>query len=607
MIRFKAHRLRRLAALALAAALPAVAQLPVVPGEPALGPKDAPVAQLRIESKVEAAPSLRLHARLQPVAPSEIAALRRVNDGQILSGRLKRLAIGIVREPQYTPPLPSAPKLHWIKIPGGYAAQFSITSPDAAALRVSMALAGVPANVQLVFFGADGPSRLLGPVNVGDIADRTSPWWSPVTEGQTQTVELFSPGERDPGSLPLRAVAVSHLLTGPSSGFAKVSSMCTDVGCAGACNVDLSCSSLESSPPFVEASNAVAKMVFNDGGATFLCTGTLLNDTDASTQIPWFFGANHCFDNDSPPFKTTGEMQAVASTLQTYWFFQSSSCNSGVVSSAYRQLFNGSTYIYNDPSLDVLFLRLNGTPPQGAFFSGWDANPLQPGNLVIDVHHPLGDLKKVSQGSVLGFTTPSASPGTFATNQFVGIHWSSGTTEGGSSGSAILTLGQFGGQPQYLVRGALWGGFASCDNQSGTDIFSRLDRAYPALANYLSPRNAPAFDYTDLWWNPAHPGWGLNITQHASHVLFAVWYTYDANGKRVWYSMSEGTWTSPTTYAGPLFVSSGPAANGPFDPNQVTRTQVGSGTLQFSDANDGIWSYTVNGISGSEPITRQPY
>jgi hypothetical protein len=113
--------------------------------------------------------------------------------------------------------------------------------------------------------------------------------------------------------------------------------------------------------------------------------------------------------------------------------------------------------------------------------------------------------------------------------------------------------------------------------------------------------------YGDLWWGgEAQNGWGVAINQQY-RTLFAVWYTYDANGKRVWYSMSEGTWTSPTTYAGPLFVSSGPAANGPFDPNQVTRTQVGSGTLQFSDANDGIWSYTVNGISGSEPITRQPY
>jgi hypothetical protein len=188
-------------------------------------------------------------------------------------------------------------------------------------------------------------------------------------------------------------------------------------------------------------------------------------------------------------------------------------------------------------------------------------------------------------------------------NKFIGIRWSSGTTEGGSSGSAIFTQSASG----YVVRGALWGGAASCSNPGGIDMFSRFDLAYPVLANYLSPRNAPAFDYTDLWWNPAHSGWGLNITQHPSHVIFAVWYTYDANGKRVWYSLTEGSWTSPTTYTGPLFVSSGPAANAPFDPSQVTRTQVGTGTLQFSDANNGTWSYTVNGISGSEPITRQPY
>jgi len=597
--------LRWLAALLLGVAMPALALPLVVPGEPAQGPKAlAPAPQLRIEANVEAQPSLRAHAQLAPVSAAELAALRAVNTGRSTRALAKRVAIGLTRGAEYTPALPSAASLAWIAVPGGYAAQMSITSPQAAALRVSFALAGLPTDVQMVFFGSADPSRLVGPVRVGDIADRTAAWWSPITEGDTQTVEIFSPGAMDPASLPLRAEQVSHLFSAPSSRFEKTTS---DIGMAGSCNVDLPCSSLNGDSAFVNAANAVAEMVFNDSRFEFLCTGTLLNDTDSSTQVPWFYSANHCFDNDSPPLKTPAEMQTLANTLETLWFFQSSSCNSGTVSSAYRQLFAGATYVYNNPTSDVLFLRLNGTPPAGAFFAGWDASTLSAGTPVIDVHHPQGDLKKVSQGTVLGFTTPGAGPASAGANQYIGIQWNSGTTEEGSSGSPILTPGTFSGQSQYLLRGGLWGGAASCTDRSGEDVFSRFDLAYPTLAQYLAPAAAPAFDYTDLWWNPNESGWGLSITQHASHQIFAAWFTYGPDGKATWYTMPGGTWTSPTTFTGNLFTASGPAANGPFDPSQVVTVPAGTATLSFSDASNGTLAYTVNGVSDRKNITRQPF
>lgn len=605
--------LRGIAALFLAAALPTVAAVSSVPGEPAQGPKElVPAAQLRIERKVEAQPALRARVVLPAVSAGELAALRAVNEGQAARAVAKRVAIGLTRAAEYTPALPSASDLSWVAVPGGYAAQMSVTSPQAAALRVSFALAGVPANVEMVFFGSGDPSHLVGPVRVGDIADRTAAWWSPVTEGETQTVEIFSPGAADPAALSLRAQEISHLFAGPSDRFEKVSTGCdpttgTGIGCAGSCNVDLACSSLDSSPAFVNAANAVAQMVYHDTRFDYLCTGTLLNDTDPSTQTPWFYSANHCFENDVPPYKTPAEMQTLANTLETVWFFQSSSCNSGVASSAYRELFGGATYVYNNPTSDVLFLRLNNVPPAGAYFAGWDASIISSGTAVVDVHHPQGDLKKVSQGIVRGFTTPAAAPASSGVNQYIGIQWSSGTTEEGSSGSPILTLGTFGGQSQYLVRGGLWGGAASCTNRTGEDVFSRFDLAYSALAQYLAPANAPAFDYTDLWWNPNESGWGLSITQHASHMIFAAWFTYGPDGKATWYTMPGGTWTSPTTFTGTVYTASGPAFNGPFDKSQVVSVPVGSAALSFSDASNGTLAYTVNGVSDRKTITRQPF
>jgi hypothetical protein len=590
--------LRRMAAALLAAALPALAALPIVPGEPVQAPKAQAAPELRIEARVEAHPALRASARLAPVQARELALVRRANAGSRLAGKPKRVVIGVVRAQDATPRLPSAAELAWLPVEGGHAAQMAVASPDAQALRVSLDLAGVPGNVEMVFFGSGDPAHLVGPVRVADIPDRTSPWWSPVTEGETQTVEVFVPEGVDAPSLPMRAVAVSHLFSGPSSRFEKTSQ---DIGSAGSCNVDVACSASGGDAAFRNASASVAQMVFNDGSLVGLCTGTLLNDADKSTQVPWFLSANHCFDNEQAPYKTPGQMQQVAGTLDTLWFFEASTCGGSALGASYRELPSGATYIFNDATSDVLFVRLNGTPPASAYFAGWDANPVPVGTAVTDFHHPQGDLKKVSQGSVLGFTTPTVPPASSGVNRYIGVQWSSGTTEAGSSGSAIFTPSASG----YVVRGALWGGAASCSNRVGMDLFSRFDQAYPALAKYLSPANAPFADFTDLWWNPAESGWGLNITQHASHVIFAVWYTYDTSGKRTWYFMPSGTWTSSSTYTGPLYSASGSAFDAPFQ--GFAPTQVGTGTLRFTDASNGTWSYTVNGASGSEPITRQPF
>ena len=601
MIEPSFRALRRAAtALIAACALPVMAQLPVVMGEPVLAPKVAPpAAELRLTGEAAQARGPAAVA-LSPVTDSELAVMRGANASNAPQTRVKRVVIGVVRDAQAAPALPTAADLDWMPVPGGYAARMALTSPAAAALRVALSLAGVPGDVEMVFFGSGDAGHLVGPVKVADVADRAQAWWSPVTEGETQTIEFFAPGASDPSTLPIAASAVSHLLTGPASRFEK---RLTEIGEAGSCNVDVPCSSLESQPAFQDATNAVAQMVINDGRTVSLCTGTLLNDTDTGTQIPWFFSANHCFDNESAPFKTPAQMQVVANTLDTLWFFRSSSCNSKTVSAAYRELPTGATYIYNDTTTDILFLRLNAPPPQGAFFAGWSPNALTTGSSVVALHHPQGDLLKVSQGTMQGFTTPTSPPVSAGINDFIGIRWSSGTTEPGSSGGGLFT--NTGGQ--YLLRGALWGGGASCQATTGIDNFSRFDLAYSKLVQYLSPVASPSGDFTDLWWNPNESGWGLSIVQHPTRVIFAVWFVYGADGKPVWYVLPSGSWTSANVYSGTLYAVSGPPFTTSFNPSLVNQVAVGTGTLSFTDTNHGTWAYSVNGVSGSKSISRQPF
>lgn len=119
-------------------------------------------------------------------------------------------------------------------------------------------------------------------------------------------------------------------------------------------------------------------------------------------------------------------------------------------------------------------------------------------------------------------------------------------------------------------------------------------------------RKVSAANYQGLWWRaPAgsESGWGLNIAQQ-SGVLFATWFTYDSTGKALWLSMTANSVGGD--FIGTLYQSAGPVFSAkPFDPAAVTRTAVGSGRLTFDDANNGSFSYILNGTTQIKSITRQ--
>ncbi len=580
-------------AAALVACLPALAQQPSIHGVPAIATKAAPVAKLRL------APLTAPMTTLAPVSVGEMASFK-----QALRNSTKRTAIGIVRT-LGTAQLPSSADLAWKSVEGGTAAQLAVSSPQAGAMRLAIDLSAVPESVEIVAFGSGTPSRLEGPVRVGDIADRTQPWWSPITDGDTQTLEFFVPKGIDASSLQFRVTGVSHLFTTVASGLQKDTS---DINTSGLCNVDIKCSTLFPTLAFQNVRNSVALMVMQDGRNVFECTGQLLNDT-GNTHTPWFFSANHCFDNENAPFKTPSQMQTVANTLQTLWFFEALTCSNPRDTTVpnFVQLNGGSTYLYSNQPSDVLMVKLNDPAPTGSFFAGWNANSLAVGTAIVVVHHPEGDLKKVSQGSLVA---DSLFTGTTATNLFNEVKYSSGTTEPGSSGSGLFS---FDGS-EYQLRGALFGGAAACVSQSSTvantesDWYSQFDKAYASLQPYLNPAIVPATNYSDLWYNANESGWGLNIVQHTSNLVFAVWFVYGTNSSPTWYTFTNGSWTSPTTYAGQVFATTGPpASSATFNGSSVVVRQAGVGTLIFSDASHGTFQYTIDGVTGQKAITRQPF
>jgi hypothetical protein len=201
--------LRFALACLLAGALPALAQ--VVPGEPSKTPKAA-----------AATPILRLAPKaipggvtLAPVEDSELVRLRAANRANVSR---KRLAVGIER--RVTASVQGTTVERWSAVAGGLAAQASMTSPDAGAMRIGLDLRNVAPDTEMVFFGSDAPGKLIGPVRVGAIADRSVTWWTPITDGETQTIEFFSPrtvGAQPSGSPRPRTCSRRRRATSPSA------------------------------------------------------------------------------------------------------------------------------------------------------------------------------------------------------------------------------------------------------------------------------------------------------------------------------------------------------------------------------------------------------
>lgn len=116
----------------------------------------------------------------------------------------------------------------------------------------------------------------------------------------------------------------------------------------------------------------------------------------------------------------------------------------------------------------------------------------------------------------------------------------------------------------------------------------------------------------EMWWGgKAQDGWGINITQQAG-ILFGAWYTYGADGKALWYVMSDGVWTG-NTYKGAFFSTvSSPWLGAAYNPSQLQIVPAGTLTLNFSDVNNATMAYTFTsgpfaGTTQTKPIVRQPY
>ncbi|MGD9772715.1 trypsin-like serine peptidase [Diaphorobacter sp.] len=403
-----------------------------VPTKAATGPGvPIQIGQARGVAATASAAATAALLNWQPTAHgTQVAALRFVADG----ARGVRLGVQVRA-------LPDGAVLRFYAAPGG-----EVVQVDAQALRALAernALAGAT-----------------------DAAART--YWSPDFGGPQTTLEVEIPAGAQRSAVDLAVPRLSHFtMTADEAETALV----PKIGEAGGCNVDVMCR-----PEYIDQSRSVARMNFvSDDGGTFICNGTMLNDA-ASSGTPYFLSASHCIAT-----------QQEASSLVTEWFYRATSCRSLQTNPGATRLTGGATLLYTSAGTDVAFMRLNDRAPAGIVYAGSYFGGVATGAALAGVHNPQGDLQKVSLGTMQRYSlcdngscfSSNADEGNFLT-----LNWQEGTTEMGSSGSAVfITIGD----RRYVV-GQLFGGTASCTARDGVDYYGRFDTSYrAALQRWLNP------------------------------------------------------------------------------------------------------------------------
>lgn len=369
----------------------------------------------------------------------------------------------------------TAPLFNWTRLAdGSRRAAINVQSPGAKGVRLGLRVEQLPPGTQLRVYapdadevtevaGAEVLRSLQRNLDAGATGAEAYIYWLPTVDGAQAVLEVDLAPDVNPALLKVALPLVSHLQVLPSDNDALLKA-------AGSCNIDISCTSGNTT-----TMRAVARMTFTKDGKSYLCTGTLMNNT-RQDYVPYFLSANHCIST-----------QAVASSLETYWNYRSATCNSTQLAGDYQRIGGGALLLYASGTTDTSFMRLNSNPPSNATFAGWDASaPTGAGASVFSIHHPSGDLQKYSAGSVTSFancdsTSSSCTSAAVGGSTFHIVKWSTGVTEGGSSGGALFSSNR-------QVIGQLYGGTSSCSAPSGWDSYGRFDIAFNAsLSQWLSP------------------------------------------------------------------------------------------------------------------------
>ena len=241
-------------------------------------------------------------------------------------------------------------------------------------------------------------------------------------------------------------------------------------GDAGSCMVNVNC---EEGQDWQNEKKAVARIIIE---GAYYCSGSLINTTNLN-EAPFFLTANHCIS-------VVGKDAISNSNLDytfLYWNYEAPGC---VVTNVEPTILStsGAIVIANNAYSDFALLRLTEDPQNltnyTPYYLGWDCTG-QGGEPGVCIHHPKGDVKKIS--TVDGLPISSDWNGANY-NSHWSVGWKStlnghGMTQGGSSGSPLLNA-------THRVIGQLHGSNCdNCTNPNGRSKYGKFDVSWTGNYN----------------------------------------------------------------------------------------------------------------------------
>jgi len=372
----------------------------------------------------------------------------------------------------------------WIDLPDGSRLwRMRVRASGATDLRLGFGRFALPDGATLHVIGAD--RYYQGPYTNADAY--AGSFQAPVLPGELATIELRVPAG---AVLTDDALELSSVGAGFRDAFGRDdASKIGSPGTSGSCNVDVVCPLGQN---YGDDIRAVAYIEFRDDvdHDYYICSGTLLADVPRDHRN-YFLTAAHCIDSSTE-----------AASLIAYWNYQSTRC--GTPSAPAGGYFNddqhGAALRATRADADFSLLELSQAPDPGwnVYYAGWDASGAPPPG-TIGLHHPRGDVKKITAGPAPATTDNCIDTGGTSRN----THWltgpySQGTTEGGSSGSGLF-VAVGGGSPGRRLIGTLSGGDAACNGalpNAENDCYGKFAVAWNGpsaatrLRDWLDPANS---------------------------------------------------------------------------------------------------------------------
>jgi hypothetical protein len=342
-----------------------------------------------------------------------------------------------------------APASQWTTDSSGWRAySISVGSPGAVGMRIHLEKVGLPAGARLVIY--DRNNLHSASIIAAESLKGEQEVWTPTIFAEQASVEIQIPPGADVGAANLEVGEISHLYDIPQPSWLK----------EGTCHKDVTCY-----PDWAAEASGVARISYVKGGNAYLCTGCLLG-TSTANSVDYFLTANHCIPN-----------QSTASTMELYWFYQTSSCHGAAPDlTTVPHTTGGAEMLATSTANDFAFLKLRQAAPSGTYHLGWSTVAPVANEDLVGIHHPDGSYKRISFGKYYDSDA-----------DFWAVQWHSGVTEPGSSGSPLLNS-------SHLVIGQLNGGFAgpgsSCGSPSSPDQYGRFDLTYPKVSRWLGTDNS---------------------------------------------------------------------------------------------------------------------